>query len=1106
MTSPTAESPFQRDILRDLEEGGWTVGTAAGYDRARALYTEDCLAFVKATQSKMWAKYEGLYPKDPEGAFLDRLTAQLDKADPGATDKHLRLYGTLGVLRHGLKDKSCSFKLCQFQPDHGLNPETLAAFQQNILRVVPEIAYSPYASAGHLAETGAKSKAWRIDLVLFVNGLPVATLELKSEFKQAVRAAIDQYKKTRLPKDPATNRPEPLLTFKRGALVHFAVSQYEVWMTTRLAGEETRFLPFNRGTSEGGAGNDTPADIHRYATDYLWREVLAPESLLRILGRFVHLEIKEKEAFDGRKFKQEALIFPRYHQLDLVSKLLEATRREGPGQKYLVQHSAGSGKSNSIAWTAHQLASLYTDSGEKLFHSVIVVTDRTVLDSQLQDTIYQFEHAEGVIGKISRDEGQGSKSEKLAAALESSTPIIIVTIQTFPFVLQSIENSVSLKARSYAIIADEAHSSQTGRTATGMKKVLTKEAEEEAEDLALSSEEIIAANVAARKSAQNLSYYAFTATPKSKTLELFGRPADPSEPASKTNKPLPFHVYSMRQAIEEGYILDVLRNYTSYKVAWQLAQKATKADLEVDAKKAKTRLGQWVKLHDYNIAQKVQVIVEHFYGRVSTLLGGKAKAMIVTASRKEAVRYKLGFDKYVAERGYRDLASMVAFSGEVEFASQDPNAEGLLGSKFTESNMNPGLRGRDMRKAFDTDEYNVMIVAQKFQTGFDQPKLCAMYVDKPLGGVECVQTLSRLNRTFPGKDTTFVLDFVNDPDEVLKAFQEYFQTAELLDVSDPDRVFDLEEKLKHAGIFLMSEVTQYSEVFYSKNKSQAALSSVMKPATSRWELRYKDASAAAVKAREIFARTKKTGDPVLIGNAENELKEATKELDALGTFKADLRSFSRTYEFMSQIVDYDSKELEKLSLFAHDLYGLLRENTPAEEPIDLSSVELSHYRVSLQKQQDLMLLRDGAEGLQPASEVGTRKPRDKKEEFLSQIIARLNEIFITDGLTDSDLLNFASWNADELSENSAVMDQIKNNSREQAKLGQFNSALEAAILKSREKHGNLVKQVFSDQRTASAFGDIVFDFLLAKMRGTALGSGGLGGAGLGRDGPPSSRR
>ncbi len=428
MNADAKESAFQQDIIKQMVEGGWKLGDPANYNRGLALYTSDCLAYVQTTQPKTWEKYRNLYPSNPEQAFIDKLAAQLGKADPLASDKSLRTFGTLGVLRHELRDKSASFKLCRFKPDHGLNPQTQAMYAGNILRLVPELVYSPYTTSEHFEATGKQAKRWRIDLVLFLNGIPIVTMELKSEFKQAVESAIKQYRKTRLPKDPATNKPEPLLSFKRGALVHFAVSQYEVYMTTRLAGEATRFLPFNRGTKDGGAGNNPPEDIDTYATAYLWNEVLAPANILQIIGRFIHLEIETEDAWDGRKTKKEALIFPRYHQWDLVTRLVRASREEGSGHKYLAQHSAGSGKSNSIAWTAHQLASLYDEAGEKLFHSVIVVTDRTVLDDQLQDTIYQFEHADGVVGKINKEEGQGSKSEKLAHALEYSQPIVIVTI------------------------------------------------------------------------------------------------------------------------------------------------------------------------------------------------------------------------------------------------------------------------------------------------------------------------------------------------------------------------------------------------------------------------------------------------------------------------------------------------------------------------------------------------------------------------------------------------------------------------------------------------------------------------------------------------------
>ncbi|TXL23352.1 restriction endonuclease subunit R, partial [Methylococcaceae bacterium HT2] len=781
--SKANEFTFQTDMINQLLSNDWLLGNPENYNRKLALYEEDVLGFVKDTQESQWQKFCALYPNNPEQKFLERVATQLNKADPNAANKEMRTFGTLGVLRHELRDRGTRFSLCQFKPEHDLNPDTLARYKQNRCRVVPELVYSPWATEEHLTQTGTKAKAWRIDLVLFVNGLPIATLELKSEFKQAVQNAIKQYKTTRFAVDPATKKPEPLLSFKRGALVHFAVSQYEVYMATRLEGEDTYFLPFNKGTKDGGAGNDVPTDINQYATGYLWTEVLLPDNLLKILARFVHLQIEEKEDWEGRKTKKETLIFPRYHQWDVVNKLVDAARAEGPGHKYLIQHSAGSGKSNSIAWVAHQLSSLHNGKGNKQFDSIIIVTDRNVLDAQLQETISQFTSVEGVVGRINNQEGDGSKSEKLASALENSQPIIIVTIQTFPYVLRAIENSISLKERNYVVIADEAHSSQTGSAARQLKEVLMVDSQEEE----LTTEDILDAAVASRRASSNLSYLAFTATPKTKTLELFGRLPNPDEAPSKRNKPEAYHVYSMRQAIEEGFILDVLKNYTNYKVAYNLAMKIQGSDQEVESKKAKVKLNQWVRLHDYNISQKVQVIIEHFKDNVMGLLGGQAKVMVVTSSRKEAVRYKLCFDKYISEKGYQRIHAMVAFSGEVEFNEKDPNADGLIGEKFTEHNMNRNLKGRELRKAFDSDDYQVMLVANKFQTGFDQPKLCAMYVDKKLGGVECVQTLSRLNRTYPGKAETgtFILDFFNDPDDILEAFQPYHQTAELDDVSDP---------------------------------------------------------------------------------------------------------------------------------------------------------------------------------------------------------------------------------------------------------------------------------------------------------------------------------
>lgn len=1075
----TYESVFQADIVTQMQAQGWQLGNPSGYTAETALYEQDVLDFVQTTQPQEWEKFCRTFPIDSERHFISALVKQLNKADAHATDRASRTYGTLGVLRHGLKIRNARFSLCQFKPEHSLNPETMARYEANICRVVPEVVYSPYTSLKDGTDANGKvAKRNRIDIVLFVNGLPVTTMELKSEFKQAVQNAITQYKKTRLPKDPDTKKPEPLLKFKRGALVHFAVSQYEVYMTTKLAGDSTYFLPFNKGTADGGAGNDTPSDSSRYATDYLWNEVLIPDNLLAILGHFMHLQIEEEEDAIGRKSKKETMMFPRYHQWDVVSKLVNAAITEGAGQKYLIQHSAGSGKSNSIAWTAHQLSTLYNSDGDKQFHSVIVITDRTVLDDQLQDTIYQFEHADGVVGKINRKEGDGSKSEQLAAALVKSQPIIIVTIQTFPFVLKAIEDSSVLKSRRYAIIADEAHSSQTGSTARQLKEVLVSgDIESNADDDApLSSEDILDATLAARRSSPNLSYYAFTATPKPKTIELFGRLPNPDLPAASDNLPAAYHVYSMRQAIEEGFILDVLKNYTNYKVVYQLKQKLAAEDDEVDARRAKIKLNNWVRLHEHNIAQKVKIIIEHFNDNIKGLLGGQAKAMVVTGSRKEAVRYKLAFDNYIAEYGYRNINAMVAFSGEVTFNDNDPDSGALLGEKFTEHNMNIGLKGRDLRKAFDSDDYQVMLVANKFQTGFDQPKLCAMYVDKKLTGVDCVQTLSRLNRTYKGKaeSGTFVLDFFNDPQDILEAFQPYYETATLADVSDPDQVYDLYEKLRASGIFLWNEVEQFVEAFYSKNKSNAAISNICKPAVERWQKRYKLAREQAQHAKTMLERTKATGDVVLMTNAENDYKGFKADQDALEIFKKDLGTFTRQYEFMSQIVDYDDKELEKLSLYARNLQPLLRESVDNEDDVDLSNIVMSHYRVSKLYQQDLKL-QEGSGGLEAGGGAGTATPKDIKEELLSKVINRLNEVFAGEDFTDKDKVNFMNTIWDKVTENEIVVKQFSNNSTDQIMLGGYPDAAEDAMFEAKDAFEDMTMHLLSNPNQFKKFIRLMLD-------------------------------
>ncbi len=829
------ETAFQQDIIDAMAAQGWLVGTSANYNRTSALYTEDLLAYFQTAWPKRWAKLCKNNPHDPAGVLVQKTVRALEKD------------GTLNALRHGFKLPGVPVELCSFQPDHDMNPDTQARYQANRLRVVPELSYSPHARKG-----GDSSENYdpRLDLVLFVNGIPTATLELKSEFKQSIELAKRQYQRDRPPKDPLTRKAEPLLTFKRGALVHFAVTQQAVAMTTQLAGNDTFFLPFNQGTSAGGAGNPTAQSEDRYATDYLWQQLFQPDAWLKVLGRFLHLQKKPDAAFDGSITTKETMIFPRYHQWEVVNKLINATRTEGAGQRYLIQHSAGSGKSNSIAWSAHQLAALYDDEGSKLFSSVIVITDRTVLDSQLQDTIYQFEHAQGVVVRINREETSKSKSEQLAEALTAKTRIIIVTIQTFPALFEALEKYPALASGRYAVIADEAHSSQTGSAASKLKAILGSEVSQTdsaAEPTEVSAEDLIDAAVQARGPCDRISYYAFTATPKAKTLELFGRPANPDLPPSADNIPAAFHVYSMRQAIEEGFILDVLKNYTDYATAWKITQ-LDGADEEVDSKKARAKLARWVRLHPYNIGQKVEVIVEHFREHIRHLLAGQAKAMVVTSSRQEAVRYQLAIKAYIKEKGYADVHPLVAFSGSV-------SPDEVIPAEVTETSslLNPELNGRDLAKAFDTADFNVMIAANKYQTGFDQPKLCAMYVDKKLHGVDCVQTLSRLNRTFPGK-ATFVLDFFNDPQDILDAFLPYYTSAELADVSDPQQIYDLQNQLDAEGIYHWGEVTAFALAFFDRTANASKLKFHIQPAVNRFAQRYKLAETARRQA-EAAKRT-----------------------------------------------------------------------------------------------------------------------------------------------------------------------------------------------------------------------------------------------------------
>lgn len=976
------EKTFESELEAHLLAHGWLKGEDKKYNKELALYPEDLLAFVRGTQPEEWVKFRKWHNGDAEPMFLSRVAEQLDK------------YGTLHVLRHGFKDRDARFFLGQFRPAHDANPKLLDYYRANRLTVVRQLHYSLHNENS-------------IDVVLFVNGLPVATAELKTDLTQNIKDAIRQYRNDRLPKDPRTREQEPLLAFKLRALVHFAVSTDEVHMTTKLDGAKTYFLPFNLGRDQGAGNPPTKG----YATAYLWEQVWQRDNWLDILGNFLHLEQKEVEEGRRRVIK-ETLIFPRFHQWDAVTKLVATTAEEGIGKTYLIQHSAGSGKSNTIAWMAHRLASLHDRSGNKLFTSIIVITDRKVLDKQLQDTIYQFEHKQGVVQKIDED------SQQLAGALQDAKPIIITTLQKFPFVMEKVSG---LKDRRFALIIDEAHSSQSGVAAQNLRTVLTASGASAEDPDEITAEDVLNSVLAARQRPMNVSYFAFTATPKNKTLELFGRPG-------LDGTPEPFHIYSMRQAIEEGFIIDVLKNYVSYTAFYKLVQ--TGEDKEVRTNEASKALGRYLRLHPHNIAQKVTIIIEHFRSKVLHKIGGKAKAMIVTDSRKAAVRYKLAFDKYLKEHDYTDCAALVAFSGTVSDPESGPK-------EFTEINMNASLHGMDIRDAFATDEYRVLLVANKYQTGFDQPLLHTMYVDKRLSGVLAVQTLSRLNRIYPSKEDTFVLDFVNDPEEILTAFQPYYRTAKLEEVTDPNIIHELKTKLDAYYVYHWQEVEQFAAAFFDPKRTQGALHAYLKPAADRF----------------------------------SELKDEEQT-----TFRKDLGTFLRLYDFLSQIVPYNDPELEKLYAFGKNLLPRLMVRRDGGG-IDIEDdVRLTHYRLQKLGERQLDLEKGEALALKPVSGAGSGEAREDETKRLSEILARMNDLF-SGNLTEADLLGYATHIRSRLLENERLEEQATHNSLEQFAMGDFDHEFMDAVIDGLDHYKNMAGQVLSNERVKENFKTLVMKWV-----------------------------
>ncbi len=913
------EAAFETVIEAYLLQNGYVPVAREVFDRERAIFPETVLAFIRETQPREWAKLEALHGDGTGAQILTDLCKWMDAN------------GSLTTLRHGFKCYGRTLHLGFFKAAHELNPDLEARYAANRLGITRQLRFSPRSRKS-------------LDVALSLNGIPIATLELKNQLTgQTIEDARRQYKQDRDPR-------EPIFEFKRRSLVHFAVDTDAVLMTTRLAGPETHFLPFNKG-HDGGAGNPPDPEGRGYRTAYLWEDVLERDSLLELLARFIHLQTEERRDDQGRKVKKESMILPRYHQLVAVGTLVDSARREGVGHNYLIEHSAGSGKSNTIGWMTHRLASLHDAANQRVFDSVIVTTDRVVLDQQLQDTIYQFEHKRGVVQRI--DES----SRQLAEALESAVPVIVTTLQKFPFVSKHLAKMAeergaggdgTLPTRRCAVVIDEAHSSQGGETATDLKEVLggkglREEAVRYAVEEDLEDMEELFRSMAKRGRQANLSFFAFTATPKHKTLAVFGRDGEP------------VHRYTMRQAIEEEFIHDVLKHYTTFETYFRLL-KACEDDPNVERKKGAKALARFMKLNPHNIAQKTEVIVEHFNTMTRHKIGGRAKAMVVTGSRLEAVRYKQSIDQYIRRKGY-PIKTLVAFSGTV----QDDK---LAGVAYTEEGMNQGIREKELPEKFATPEYQVLLVAEKYQTGFDQPLLHTMYVDKRLAGIQAVQTLSRLNRTHPLKEDTFVLDFVNDREDIRDAFKTYYEGAEMGDEVDPARMYQVKGELDASGIYLAEEVERFCSIYFKPKQRQSpadhqAMNAMLDPGVAR------------------FA------------------KFQIEEEEEAELWRGKARAFHNLYGFLSQVIPYQDSDLERLYVFLRYLAAKLpkRRDGPAYQFDD--EVRLEYYRLQKISEGSIGLGDGRARPLDGPTEVGSGLAREQPVP-LSQLIDLVNERFGTD--------------------------------------------------------------------------------------------------------------
>ena len=1098
------ESSFELYISKKIAEltaegKGWVVSPDdTGFDANSALYMADFIAYLESTVPDKVEKMKTVYKANWENNLRMALVKALENE------------GTVKVLREGISIPGFGTLTCSgHYPDDPRLPKQKLFYDENILRVMHQV---------HYQTAGNKS----LDIVFFINGIPVATAEIKTELTQTVYDAIEEYQTQRKPIEPITNRKNYLLFYKRGAVVHFAISESEIWMCTDLSGDKPHFLPFNKGNN-GHAGNvPMQAGDTEYPTGYFWNEICRKENWLRIFHNFIYEEEKKEEDATGRLRTVKRQIFPRFHQWDCVNKVTADVWKLGVGQKYLIEHSAGSGKTSTISWIAHELIRMREPNGERKFSSVIVVTNRVSLDTNISGTIKQLKKTVGLIEHIGFDDaGHRSgtaKSKQLAEAIRNKTEIIVVTLQTFPFALDEIAKAKDLEGANFAVLIDEAHGAAEGVYNKEMNAALTLASREKQKEVDakfadasdVTGEDLIdkyfLAKQEARTMPENVSFFAFTATPKAETKTIFGRPGNKVD---KKGNPIPesFHLYPMRQAIEENYILDVLTGYLPYKTAYRMKEDIVK-DQVVDQRKALKTIAQWQTLHPTNVTQKAEFIVEHFVKNVASLLEGQAKAMIVTPFRSSVIRYKTAIDAYLKKHPEYDRSKiaehlqfkvpgepLVAFSGKItgdkcvmpedENLEENPFFAIQTEFEYTEDNIN-NLGYETIEQAFNRPANRILIVANKFQTGFDQPKLCAMYIDKKIANdIEIVQTYSRVNRRHIGKKKVFIVDFVNDPETVTRAFQKYDQGARMEKAQSLDVIYYVKMALDGATIYTDAEFQEFKKVRYeslaklsdNKDISRQKLYAAVSAPAERWMAQNKAQNRAITTWRDILDEAIAKMDEKTVKQAQAKIEEIQEVLDKLADFRKKLKRFCDAYDYISQVIFLEDPDLEVFYAFAKLLYHRIH-GTSLDE-IDVKNLVLTDYRIN-----EMQVAYSGEDAVLRPMGIGG-KGKSQKKKHLREIITKINSIWgeDTNAVTGARTINAI---ADYVASDDVSRIQIQNstNSKEAVVAdGRLESIIKlAAVSLLNNEFAKLATKVVDDPQAWRPLAEIIYDLVDKKKR------------------------